>query len=101
MLTVVIAALLALGVAATVPATADTRAGASGTNATYHNNATMAAADPYVLYDKASGYYYAHSTDGADRGWHFASTARPTSPRGRNCRATHSRRTTRTTTTST
>jgi len=32
----------------------------------------MAAADPYVLYDKASGYYYAYSTDGAPRRWHFA-----------------------------
>lgn len=70
--TAVVAALLALVSAATVPAAADTRAGATGTNATYYNTATMAAADPYVLYDKASGYYYAYSTDGADRGWHFA-----------------------------
>lgn len=65
---VVLAAVLAL----TVPASAQTRAGSSGTNATYYNHAQMAAADPYVLYDKASGYYYAYSTDGADRGWHFA-----------------------------
>ncbi len=32
----------------------------------------MAAADPYTLYDKASGYYYAYSTEGADPGWYFA-----------------------------
>lgn len=36
----------------------------SETNATYYNNATIAAADPFVLYDEASGYYYAYSTDG-------------------------------------
>lgn len=44
----------------------------SATDATYFNDARFAAADPYVLFDKASGYYYAYSTDGADRGWHFA-----------------------------
>ncbi|MEV0839568.1 glycoside hydrolase family 43 protein [Actinocatenispora sera] len=42
------------------------------TNATYFNAASVDAADPFVLYDKASGTYYAYSTDGADRGWHFA-----------------------------
>jgi hypothetical protein len=38
-----------------VPAVADTQAATSGTNATYYNDAAFTAADPYVLYDKASG----------------------------------------------
>jgi beta-xylosidase len=42
------------------------------TTATYFNDASMPAADPYVLYDKASGYYYAYSTEGADPGFYFA-----------------------------
>ena len=42
------------------------------TNATYFNDASMAAADPYVLYDRKSGYYYAYSTEGADPGYYFA-----------------------------
>jgi hypothetical protein len=71
-LATVVAAVLALAGAPTIPAAADTQAATSGTNATYYNDATMRAADPYVLYDKASGYYYAYSTDGADRGWYFA-----------------------------
>jgi len=29
-------------------------------------------ADPYVLFDAKSGYYYAYSTEGADPGWNFA-----------------------------
>jgi beta-xylosidase len=41
------------------------------TNATYYNNAALPAADPYVLHDKRSGYYYAYSTDGADQGYYF------------------------------
>jgi beta-xylosidase len=41
------------------------------TNATYFNNAALAAADPYVLHDRRSGYYYAYSTDGADPGFYF------------------------------
>ena len=32
----------------------------------------MAAADPYVLYDHKSGYYYAYSTEGAEPGYYFA-----------------------------
>jgi hypothetical protein len=59
--------------ALTVPgqsATAKTARG-SATDATYFNDASQNAADPYVLWDKASGYYYAYSTDGAARGWHF------------------------------
>lgn len=41
------------------------------TDATYHNNAATPGADPHVLYDAASGYYYAYSTEGADPGHHF------------------------------
>jgi len=37
------------------------------TNATYYNDASFDAADPYVLYDEGSGYYYAYSTDGGGR----------------------------------
>lgn len=35
------------------------------TDATYFNSATLAAADPAVMYDPVSGYYYAYSTDGS------------------------------------
>jgi hypothetical protein len=38
--------------------------GQASTNATYYNNALFDAADPYVLRDENSGYYYAYSTDG-------------------------------------
>jgi GH43 family beta-xylosidase len=41
------------------------------TNATYFNDAALPAADPYVLHDERSGYYYAYSTDGADPGYYF------------------------------
>ena len=63
-LAVVLAELLALGAAA--PAGAATR-----TNATYFNDASLPAADPYVLHDPSTGYYYAYSTDGADPGSYF------------------------------
>jgi hypothetical protein len=48
----------------------------SGTNATYYNDASFDAADPYVLYDEGSGYYHAYSTDGggqdaAGRSYYF------------------------------
>ncbi len=46
--------------------------GSARTNATYFNNAAFAAADPYVMYDRKSGYYYAYSTEGADPGYYFA-----------------------------
>jgi GH43 family beta-xylosidase len=39
----------------------------TGTNATYFNDASFNAADPYVLRDEPSGYYYAYSTDGGGR----------------------------------
>jgi beta-xylosidase len=42
------------------------------TDATFHNDATTPGADPFVLFDEASGYYYAYSTEGADAGYHFA-----------------------------
>ena len=42
------------------------------TDATYFNNAAFAAADPYVMHDPRTGYYYAYSTEGADDGWYFA-----------------------------
>src|SRR3954451_6486162 len=65
--------LLALGVAATLALTAASTAAAAHirTNATYFNDAALPAADPYVLHDARSGYYYAYSTDGADDGYHF------------------------------
>ena len=44
---------------------------ASSTDATYYNDASQNAADPYVLYDTASGYYYAYSTTGAGPGYYF------------------------------
>ncbi|MDR7300291.1 family 43 glycosylhydrolase [Haloactinomyces albus] len=42
------------------------------TNATYYNNAATLGSDPYVLYDRDSGYYYAYSTTTADTGYRFA-----------------------------
>ena len=41
------------------------------TNATYINNATTVAADPYVRWDASTGAYWAYSTEGADPGWYF------------------------------
>lgn len=41
------------------------------TNATYVNDASTIAADPYVRWDAKTGTYWAYSTDGADEGWHF------------------------------
>jgi beta-xylosidase len=63
----IIAAIAALA-AATAPAAASAR---PATNATYYNNAAFPAADPYVLHDKRSGYYYAYSTEGADPGFYY------------------------------
>jgi hypothetical protein len=42
------------------------------TDATFHNDAGTPGADPFVLFDAASGYYYAYSTEGADDGYNFA-----------------------------
>ncbi len=67
---VLIPILVLLAAAATAPAAA--RHTGSWTDATYFNDAAFAAADPYVMYDKPSGYYYAYSTEGMDDGWHFA-----------------------------
>lgn len=38
---------------------------------TYFNAAQTPAADPFVLYDDATGYYYAYSTDGANKGYFY------------------------------
>ena len=40
-------------------------------NATYFNSASIKAADPNILYDSATGYYYAYTTDGAQSGYRF------------------------------
>ena len=64
---VIVAALLF----AFVPAPAAAHPG-RGTDATFHNDAGTPGADPFVLFDEASGYYYAYSTEGADPGYHFA-----------------------------
>ncbi|GAA1295472.1 family 43 glycosylhydrolase [Saccharothrix xinjiangensis] len=61
----------ALVVLSLVPATASAHP-ARGTDATYHNDAATPGADPFVLFDRPSGYYYAYSTEGADPGHHFA-----------------------------
>src|SRR5947209_3146278 len=42
------------------------------TDATYFNDAAFAAADPYVMHDPRSGYYYAYSTEGSDPGYYFS-----------------------------
>lgn len=43
----------------------------------FHNAASHAGADPYVLYDRKSGNYYAYSTEGADAGFNFAIYSSP------------------------
>jgi hypothetical protein len=64
---------LALAIAALPVVAAPTALGMPArTNATYYNNAALAAADPYVLHDRPSGFYYAYSTEGADPGWYYA-----------------------------
>src|SRR3954462_8718301 len=62
---------VAAALAAVAPASASAAGPWSWTNATYFNDASLPAADPYVLHDEASGYYYAYSTDGAGPGYHF------------------------------
>jgi len=66
--------LLALGAVAALALVAAPTAGAAParTNSTYFNDAALPAADPYVLHDDASGFYYAYSTEGADPGWYYA-----------------------------
>jgi GH43 family beta-xylosidase len=51
---------------------AGARPAGTWTDATYFNDAAFAAADPYVMHDPRSGYYYAYSTEGADNGYYFA-----------------------------
>ena len=54
------------------PASAAARPARTSTNATYFNNATFAAADPYVMHDPRTGFYYAYSSEGADSGYYFS-----------------------------
>jgi GH43 family beta-xylosidase len=63
---------LALALALLATAAPFAQAHPADTNATYFNDAALPAADPYVLHDPRSGYYYAYSTDGADPGSYFA-----------------------------
>jgi beta-xylosidase len=49
----------------------------SGQLPKFHNSARHTGADPYVMYDSASGQYYAYSTEGADDGYHFAIYSSP------------------------
>jgi hypothetical protein len=64
---------LALAITAVSLCGGSTAAGAPvRTNATYYNNAALPAADPYVLHDRVSGFYYAYSTEGADPDWYYA-----------------------------
>jgi GH43 family beta-xylosidase len=64
--------LLAVAIALLATAVPAAQAHPTDTNATYFNNAALPAADPYVLHDPRSGYYYAYSTEGADQGSYFA-----------------------------
>src|SRR3954449_6214245 len=52
-------------------APAAARAATATTNATYFNDAALNAADPFVLHDASTGYYYAYSTEAADPGSYF------------------------------
>ncbi len=54
-----------------VPVFTAAAAGSTDTNATFANTVLSTAADPHVLYDEASGYYYAYSTAGAKSGYRF------------------------------
>jgi GH43 family beta-xylosidase len=56
---------------AALVAAAPASARAATTNAMYFNDASLPAADPYVLYDPPSHSYYAYSTEGADDGSYF------------------------------
>src|SRR3954467_11567507 len=62
---------VAAALAAVAPSSASAAAPWSWTNATYFNDASLPAADPYVLHDDASGYYYAYPPAGAGPGYHF------------------------------
>jgi hypothetical protein len=63
---------LALAVVAVALIVVPEAGAAAPTTATYYNDGALPAADPYVLHDAASGYYYAYSTEGADPGWYYA-----------------------------
>lgn len=68
-LAAIISAVMAVSMA--TPISLAAKEAGNGTNATYYNNATIAAADPHVSYDSESGYYYAYSTDGANKGYNY------------------------------
>ncbi|WP_447007881.1 glycoside hydrolase family 43 protein [Saccharothrix isguenensis] len=68
--TLLVAAIAALSLAS-APASAHPAHPARTTDATFHNDAATPGADPFVLFDRPSGYYYAYSTEGADPGHHF------------------------------
>ncbi|MFL5831383.1 MAG: family 43 glycosylhydrolase [Solirubrobacteraceae bacterium] len=63
---------LAVTASLLAPASSAGRPFRTGSDATYFNNAAFAAADPYVMHDPRSGFYYAYSTEGADDGYYFA-----------------------------
>jgi GH43 family beta-xylosidase len=65
------AAAMTIAAAPVARAAPPVREAAVTTNATYFNDASTLAADPYVLYDSSSGYYYAYSTADADHGYYF------------------------------
>jgi glycosyl hydrolase family 43 len=67
----VVTAAIAVLLAVVLPGGSGAAAGPWRTDATYYNDAATPGADPFVLYDEASGYYYAYSTEGADDGFHF------------------------------
>jgi hypothetical protein len=46
------------------------------TNATYVNDNSSVAADPYVRWDAGTGQYWAYSTEGADDGWYVCKLSR-------------------------
>jgi GH43 family beta-xylosidase len=68
-LSVVVAIFAALLIGAS---SATARPAGIQSDATYFNNAAFAAADPYVMHDPRTGFYYAYSTEGADNGYYFA-----------------------------
>jgi GH43 family beta-xylosidase len=63
---------LAVTASLLAPASSAARPMRTRSDATYFNNAAFAAADPYVMHDPRSGFYYAYSTEGADDGYYFA-----------------------------
>jgi hypothetical protein len=65
------AVMVAPGAVVVAPSTTASGAKATTTNATFFNDASTLAADPYIMYDSKSGYYYAYSTADADHAYYF------------------------------